>query len=49
VSVPITWDELDSDLRSDTFDVKNIEQRLETLAEDPWSEFESARAPIPTP
>jgi len=47
VAVPITWAELDSGMRSDAFDVRNLEQRLAELKRDPWEGFDDARAPIP--
>ena len=39
VSVPITWDELNIDLHSDTFTLSNIDQRLSQISEDPWAEY----------
>ena len=39
ISVPITWDELNIDLHSDTFTVGNIDQRLSQISEDPWAEY----------
>ncbi|MET0413907.1 MAG: DNA ligase D, partial [Polyangiaceae bacterium] len=48
VSVPIEWDELDSKVRSSSFDVKNLEQRLSSLKHDPWASFDDARVPLPT-
>ncbi len=39
VSTPIAWTELDGELRSDTFTVKNLDQRLRHLRRDPWAEF----------
>jgi bifunctional non-homologous end joining protein LigD len=47
VSVPIEWDELDAKVRSASFDVKNIEERLAALKRDPWAEFDDARVPLP--
>jgi bifunctional non-homologous end joining protein LigD len=38
VSVPIAWEEL-ARLRSDSFDVSNVPERLARLARDPWHEF----------
>ena len=48
LAVPITWQELDAGARSDQFTVKNLDRRLASLAGDPWSTFDEARAPIPT-
>jgi bifunctional non-homologous end joining protein LigD len=47
VSVPITWDELDGDVRSGSFDVQNLDERLNSLRKDPWADFEDSRAEIP--
>jgi bifunctional non-homologous end joining protein LigD len=46
VSAPIAWEEL-SDRERPAFDVNTLPERLASLTEDPWAEFESARAPIP--
>jgi bifunctional non-homologous end joining protein LigD len=37
VSVPITWDELSSRLKSDHFTIKNLPARLAKLKKDPWA------------
>jgi bifunctional non-homologous end joining protein LigD len=48
LAVPIEWKELDAGrLRSDSFNVGNIERRLEQLKRDPWQGFDEARAPLP--
>ena len=39
ISVPIAWEELENDVRSDTFNVLNIHSRLQHLTEDPWKEY----------
>jgi bifunctional non-homologous end joining protein LigD len=39
VATPIRWNELTSELRSDTFNVANIGERLQGLTADPWQEF----------
>lgn len=39
VSVPIGWDELSSDVRSDHFTVKNVVDRLARLRSDPWRDY----------
>jgi bifunctional non-homologous end joining protein LigD len=48
IAAPIGWHELDEKIRPDQFTVKNLARRLASLAGDPWSTFEEARAPIPT-
>jgi bifunctional non-homologous end joining protein LigD len=48
LAIPIDWDELNENIRPDRFTVKNIGERLASLAGDPWSTFDEARAPIPT-
>lgn len=39
IAVPLSWKELSSRLRSNAFNIKNIEQRLDKLKEDPWKDF----------
>lgn len=46
VAVPIGWDELDTAMRPDRFNVNNLLQRLAALRSDPWADFEMARGPL---
>jgi bifunctional non-homologous end joining protein LigD len=39
VSVPIAWEELSVDVRSDHFTVMNVPNRLASLRRDPWREY----------
>jgi len=39
VSVPIFWEELGEDVRADTFNVRNLQQRLSGLKDDPWKDY----------
>ena len=39
VSVPLAWDELSLDLRSDHFTVANVPDRLKRLRRDPWQDY----------
>jgi bifunctional non-homologous end joining protein LigD len=44
VSTPLGWDELqDSKLRSDSYTVLNLRQRLDRLKEDPWAGYFDSR------
>lgn len=43
VSVPITWEELTPDVFSDTFTIRNLPDRLESLKKDPWAKMSSVR------
>jgi bifunctional non-homologous end joining protein LigD len=43
VSVPVAWEELEGDLRSDTWNVGNLRERLAGLERDPWHDYESCR------
>lgn len=43
VSTPIAWDELSEDLRSDSFNVANLRERLRRLQRDPWADYFSSR------
>jgi bifunctional non-homologous end joining protein LigD len=39
VSVPLSWDELSVDLRSDHFTVDNVLDRLTGMRRDPWRTY----------
>jgi bifunctional non-homologous end joining protein LigD len=39
VATPVAWSELDGSLRSDTYTVENLEERLGKRRRDPWEEF----------
>jgi bifunctional non-homologous end joining protein LigD len=39
VATPVRWDELDARLRSDKYNVRNLQNRLTSLAADPWDTF----------
>jgi bifunctional non-homologous end joining protein LigD len=43
VSVPLAWDELRPDLKSDHFNIERVRQRLARLTEDPWKDYFSCR------
>jgi bifunctional non-homologous end joining protein LigD len=43
VSVPLRWDELTPAIRSDTFTVRNLGDRLAKLKKDPWADIGSVR------
>ena len=47
VATPIAWDELDTNLRSDQFTVKNLPRRLAALKKDPWEGFLKLRQALP--
>jgi len=42
VSVPITWDELSTEITSDHFTVMNVPARLKQLRRDPWKGYGDA-------
>ncbi len=48
ISAPLAWDELSPALKSDTFDIHNIRDRLAGLKEDPWAGYFSVRQKITT-
>jgi bifunctional non-homologous end joining protein LigD len=48
ISVPLAWDELTPQLRSDHFHVSNIAERLESLRHDPWHKIAQVKQSIPT-
>ncbi|MFZ0218690.1 MAG: non-homologous end-joining DNA ligase [Candidatus Aquirickettsiella sp.] len=39
VATPLSWDELSVRIKSDTFTIKNLPQRLIKLKHDPWADF----------
>ena len=43
VSMPITWNELSDRMRSDSFTLLNVEERLRRLTKDPWAEYSSTK------
>jgi bifunctional non-homologous end joining protein LigD len=46
VATPIGWDELTPELRSDSYTVSNLPQRLEKLRSDPWGDYSDTRQSI---
>jgi bifunctional non-homologous end joining protein LigD len=46
VSVPLAWDELSVDLKSDYFNLENVGARLKHLREDPWADYWKTRQSI---
>jgi bifunctional non-homologous end joining protein LigD len=46
VAVPIRWEELADDVRSDQFTIRNIPGRLEAMGSDPWKDFARARTAV---
>ena len=45
VSMPVNWRELAEDVRTN-FTVRNVPERLAHRAQDPWSDYEDARASL---
>ncbi len=46
VSAPLFWEELESDVRANTFNVRNLPQRLASLRADPWEGIYKVRQSI---
>jgi bifunctional non-homologous end joining protein LigD len=46
VSVPVSWQELATDVRGAHFTIGNVPQRLARLRNDPWDGYEAARVNI---
>jgi bifunctional non-homologous end joining protein LigD len=46
VSTPLFWDELELDVRGDSFNVHSLPARLEGLPADPWAGFNQVRQSI---
>ncbi|MDB5337048.1 MAG: ATP-dependent ligase [Planctomycetaceae bacterium] len=49
VSMPLAWDELSSEIRSDHFTIRNAMARLLKLPDDPWKELTAVRQSLSTP
>ena len=43
VSVPLAWEELSVDIRSDHFTVDKVVVRLNRLKQDPWRDYVSVK------
>jgi bifunctional non-homologous end joining protein LigD len=39
VSVPVSWDELDQDIRGTHFDIHNVPDRVAKQRKDPWADY----------
>jgi bifunctional non-homologous end joining protein LigD len=46
VSVPLAWEELDPSIRSDSFTLENVPERLKRLRRDPWTDIGEVRQSI---
>jgi bifunctional non-homologous end joining protein LigD len=46
VSTPLFWEELETDVRANTYNVRNLPERLESLEADPWAGFLKERQSI---
>jgi len=46
VSTPLAWEELDGDVRGDTYTIETLPERLESLAADPWLEMSTVKQSI---
>lgn len=49
VSAPISWAELEAGVRSDSFNVRNMADRLASLDEDPWKDFGAVKQSLTAP
>jgi bifunctional non-homologous end joining protein LigD len=47
VATPITWEELVGGIRPDSFNVRNVVERLKQLKEDPWEGYLELRQKLP--
>ena len=46
VSAPLTWDELNESIRSNSYNIENLPPRLARLKHDPWEGMGSLRQTI---
>lgn len=47
VATPLSWDELTTRIKSDTYTIKNVPERLAELKKDPWESFFRLRQVLP--
>jgi len=46
VSVPLFWEELETGVRGNTYTIRTLPERLETLPSDPWADFFKVRQSV---
>ncbi len=46
VAVPLSWEELGPDVREDHFNLRNVAERLASLARDPWNDYAAVKQSI---
>lgn len=46
VSTPISWSELDSDVRYDHFNLRSVRERVRKMKKDPWAGFFTTRQTV---
>jgi bifunctional non-homologous end joining protein LigD len=46
VSTPVRWEELAPTLRSDSFTIRNLPERLRKMRTDPWKDYDQSRGTI---
>ncbi|MEO8018792.1 MAG: DNA ligase D [Pseudomonadota bacterium] len=47
VSTPVSWDEIDDDIRADHFNIHNVPQRIAKQRKDPWVGYWKASQVLP--
>jgi bifunctional non-homologous end joining protein LigD len=43
VSTPVTWDDIDADIRGTHFDLHNVPARIARQRKDPWARYWGAK------
>jgi bifunctional non-homologous end joining protein LigD len=43
VSTPVSWDEIDQDIRGTHFNLRNVPERVAKQRKDPWAGYWDAR------
>lgn len=49
ISMPLAWDELDTEMHSDEFTIQNYQQRMARLRKDPWKRISEVRQSLSNP
>jgi len=47
VSTPVSWDEIDDDIRGTHFNLHNVPDRVARQRKDPWADYWKANQALP--
>ena len=47
VSMPVSWDEIDDDIRGSHFNIRNVPDRIARQRKDPWADYWKTNQALP--